>query len=109
MYFNFSIISDVLIFLTLFRFQLCRMKSFKLISLLLKYFSVFLVRLSNCLGLSCNLCSNLMIANRPTTGPSYFEVVLFMVTLLLFKQHRLYFTPEPHGHGSFLPIFFDIL
>ncbi len=32
-----------------------------------------------------------------------------MVTLLLFKQHRLYFIPEPRGHGSFLPIFFDIL
>jgi len=23
-----------------------------------------------------------------------------------FMQHFLYFSPEPHGHGAFLPIFF---
>ncbi len=29
----------------------------------------------------------------------------FSLILCYFPQHCLYFFPEPHGHGSFLPIF----
>jgi hypothetical protein len=42
--------------------------------------------------------------DREETDPGVTTLTLCLDRLVLFKQHFLYFNPEPHGHKSFLDI-----